>query len=91
MRISRFTGLPDRGVGRLTGASCGKGMAGSRSSLEGDQPGPKQLTIRPDYPPEAIHVAGDPARLQQIVWNLLDVEVPPAPTVDAAREAGLNF
>ncbi len=31
----------------------------------------KQLTIRQDYPPEAIHVAGDPARLQQIVWNLL--------------------
>lgn len=31
----------------------------------------KQLVIRQDYAAEALPIAGDPARLQQIVWNLL--------------------
>jgi CheY-like chemotaxis protein/two-component sensor histidine kinase len=31
----------------------------------------KQLTVRQEFESDAIPIAGDPARLQQIVWNLL--------------------
>jgi signal transduction histidine kinase len=31
----------------------------------------KQITVRLNLPPDPVRTIGDPARLQQVVWNLL--------------------
>jgi PAS domain S-box-containing protein len=48
----------------------------------------KQVRIRSDLDPKALHVAGDPRRLQQVIWNLLSNAIKFSPV---SGEVGISL